>query len=730
MKTLEVNYPPEQRRLLIDHLLRDIRATADEAGVDVDAAFLDVAVRDCGYDIERGFRTDGSGDFGFDFIEVSEREAFIFQSKSVDAEALIDYAGDNVLSPEKIGDLHRILSVLDNLNAIPDAANTKLRKGLEELRVQISRAGRAIDPDDVHPAMQSDGEPAYLITIIFVALAQSLSAQADEEFANLSSRTVVQFGGIPIGVRFQVKLVDELISERWRKENEQWKDRSGKKREKIRLTVCDNQVLRPGQSYVFFTRAIDLVKAYEDFGYQIFEPNVRAEIHNSPVNKEIKRSVSSRKGRIEFRHLNNGITIVADSVHSVGPKDRLSAIEATRPGIVNGLQTVKSLHDGYKELSEAQDQSHFEDHCAVLCRVHALASVSDVNQLIKATNNQNAMKPRNLRSNDPEQLIYEQLFAELHWFYQRKEGAWRAFKGGPKGWPKLGGKQPKDFRSGKAERVVDNEEIAQNWLCFIGYSKEAINERKAIFSPERDDLYRLCFLLTPEKHGFHHSYRLRHAADTAVKESPSAGGLLMAQLSRELYEFLVPSAKVARAEAIQRLGIKDDLSKEELETKLVNDDRYMTTRVMNGTKTLFVEFLGFIMMEVLGRKLHSRASAIMDRGAFGKLYREHRIEPAKEIIDTKAFTADEALLAIYELYIHCIYRLVTDPSWKRQYDAATVKARFLYDDKNRQRLIEELLTLDKLIERRGLGQPWSDIFDEAKGVFAFFRSWVPIANKR
>jgi hypothetical protein len=57
--------------------------------------FLDVAVRDLGYDIERGFRSDGSGDFGFDYLEVSEREAYVFQSKGVDAEALIEYAGEN-----------------------------------------------------------------------------------------------------------------------------------------------------------------------------------------------------------------------------------------------------------------------------------------------------------------------------------------------------------------------------------------------------------------------------------------------------------------------------------------------------------------------------------------------------------------------------------------------------------------------------------------------------------
>jgi hypothetical protein len=178
-----------------------------------------------------------------------------------------------------------------------------------------------------------------------VALAHKLSAQAQEEFEKLSAKTELDLGEILIGVRFQLKLVDELISERWRKENEQWKDRSGKKREKVRLTICDNQVLRPGPSYVFFTRAIDLVRAYEDFGYQIFEPNVRAEIHNSPVNKEIKRSVSSRKGRIEFRHLNNGITIIADSIHGVGPKDKLSAIDVVQPGIVNGFIVLDSPLD-------------------------------------------------------------------------------------------------------------------------------------------------------------------------------------------------------------------------------------------------------------------------------------------------------------------------------------------------------------------------------------------------
>jgi hypothetical protein len=720
----EIRYPGEQRKLLVDHLVRDIRGTADSAGVEVETAFLDVCIRDLGYDKEHGYATDGSGDFGFDFVDISDREAFVFQSKSVDADALNEYDGANVVGPEKLGDLQRIASVLRHLDEIPENSNTVLRRALEELRIQISRAGRAIEHDEKNGHGDELREPPYTVTVVLVCLGQRLSAQAAEEFEKITKSNSADYCGIKVGLQFQLKLVDDIISERWRKENDIWRDRTGKKREKVRLSIFESQVLHPGQSYVFFTRAHDLVKAYEDFGYQIFEPNVRAEIHNSPVNKEIKRSVSSRKGRLEFRHLNNGITIIAQSVHGVGPKDKLTALEISQPGIVNGLQTVKSLHDGFKELTSPQDQAHFEQHCAVLCRVHGLQSVTDVAQLIKATNNQNAMKPRNLLSNNPEQLIYEQLFAELSWFYQRKEGGWRAFKGNPKGWPKIGGRQPRDFKSGKAERVVDNEEIAQNWLSFIGYSKEAINQRKFIFSSDTDDLYRLCFMLTPAKHAYHHSYRMREGIEASSKDSPSAGALLFAQLIRNLYEATVPGPKEARSEAITRLGIKPGLPKEELETKLINDDRYMTNRVMNGTKTLFVEFVGFIMLEVWGPKFQALAPSVMSRGAFGELFQNTSVDPAKSVLSAGRFSTEDAVIAIFKLYEECIYRLVTDPSWKRQYDAANVKSRFLYEDKNRQRLIEELRTVDQLIGRRGLGQPWSDMFDEAGGVFDFFKSWL------
>ena len=149
----------------------------------------------------------------------------------------------------------------------------------------------------------------------------------------------------------------------------------------------------------------------------------------------------------------------------------------------------------------------------------------------------------------------------------------------------------------------------------------------------------------------------------------------MAQLSRELYEALVPGPKNARSEAIARLGIRQDLVKEELETKLINDDKYMTNRVMNGTKTLFWEFIGYIMIEVYGRRLNSVAIDIMNKGSFGELFSNHTVEPAKRAVEFNLFSRDQAIISVFELYKHCIYRLITDPAWKRQYDAANVKSR-------------------------------------------------------
>ena len=82
---------------------------------------------------------------------------------------------------------------------------------------------------------------------------------------------------------------------------------------------------------MFFAKASQLVDAYQEIGYQIFESNVRCEIKNSSVNKAIKASLRAHRGREEFKHLNNGITIICDSFKYIGSKQDTSAVRITAP---------------------------------------------------------------------------------------------------------------------------------------------------------------------------------------------------------------------------------------------------------------------------------------------------------------------------------------------------------------------------------------------------------------
>ena len=107
---------------------------------------------------------------------------------------------------------------------------------------------------------------------------------------------------------------------------------------------------------------------------------------------------------------------------------------AHRTGVVNGLQTVVALHTAYQQLDD-REKEDFEKNCSVLVRLLVKSALEDITRVVKATNNQNPMKPRNLVSNNLEQLIYTRIFAsELVWFYQAKEGAWDAFVSDPKRW--------------------------------------------------------------------------------------------------------------------------------------------------------------------------------------------------------------------------------------------------------------------------------------------------------
>jgi hypothetical protein len=617
MSTSSPRFPEVQRSNLTNQLGWLLQRKLDEEELSFDRAYSHIALDILGYDLGLGTMSDGRGDFGIDYWVVDERTATIFQFKSHDFTEVLD---PNFTADSKyLSDLPRIDSLLTHLNEVPAEANPKVQDFVKELRSAVHR----------HSLTAHATEAPFEITIFFCCLAKRFTDQAAEEFGRLAKEKNILWSDQTLHVATIPIMIDDLISERWRESNTDWRTSSGQRDDKIELHVR-GEMISSAKSAVFFTNAYDVVAAFDRFGYQMFEPNVRCELKRSKVNEAIRESVKRAKGRREFKHLNNGITLISANFQKVN-RTGGTVIRITQPGIINGLQTVKSVHDAYDELND-KDKEHFATDCEVLVRLHTRQAVSDYKELVKSTNNQNPMQPRNLRSNDPEQVYFERLFADLNWFYERKEGAWKAFQSDSDLWGSLRGKKVSDFKiSGVNVRSVDNLEMAQAWLSFIGFSNEAIHYKRDIFSDDR--LYDVVFKQRVIKHGYDYNFLFSDPAlrAEAQDQAPNPQSLLLSELLREVADGLTPTRRQNRDEAVKRLKL-EKLKKEDQDAQLVRDGSYIRGLVLAGAKYLFVDFCGLILFRVLGASIYDVAGNLLQTRSMKPVYTMRDLEPMRNVL--------------------------------------------------------------------------------------------------
>jgi hypothetical protein len=397
---------------LLHALSNDVKEVSEANGIALDKAFSRLSAEWLGYQLEDDQFIDGAHDKGIEFWFQSDVGFDIFQAKT----HLPDSNGELILDSfdnEGVNDLQRVKNFL--LNTTSDLKN-------KQLKLFAHRWEHAIDS-----RRGTDEADPLKVNLGLVLLGYGLTPGALQDF-ELYEKTLehaIDIRGVKVEFSLSLHTVETLLERRWREENRSWKDISGAKKNTVDLHPESPQdALVKNNTAVFYCRCYDLVKAYQSFGYQLFEPNVRCNITVSKVNAAIRDSVTSRVTREEFRFLNNGVTVVCKSyTKPSGNKPYFRVIE---PGVVNGLQTVYALQEAYQKLGNA-DKEHFEKSCFVLVRLLQEQSIRDLSRMVRATNTQNPMQPRNLVSNHSEQIIFEKLFAGLGWFYERKEGAWDAY---------------------------------------------------------------------------------------------------------------------------------------------------------------------------------------------------------------------------------------------------------------------------------------------------------------
>ncbi|MBZ0292973.1 MAG: AIPR family protein [Anaerolineae bacterium] len=551
------------------------------------------------------------------------------------------------------------------------------------------------------------------VTLHLVLLGEGLTFSAKSEFDTFqtSLQNIEYIHDVPIKILATLHTVDDIVDSKWREDNRSWVDITGRSYSTIDLTPAGD-FISDNANAVFYCSAVDLVRAYEMLGYQLFEPNVRANIKHSRVNEAIRNSILHQKSRREFRFLNNGVTITSDSFTK--PKGGRISFKVNHPGVVNGLQTVVALHTAYNKLSHA-DKEDFEKNCHVLVRVLNAQAVSDITSVVKATNNQNPMRPRNLVSNNAEQLTFVRLFSDKGWFYEAKQGAWDAFEKDAKRWRPNLNKRPKDFQGeGRKVRRIDNERLAQTWLSLIGFSPEAINRKKELFD---EPYYSLIFKQQTTQHGTKYE-NISNASDEAINEAPNHYLLLISYIASEFARSATQPARQNRLDSCRRLGI--DLEKTpraEVDARLVQDDSYILNQALNGMSMLFTEFLGYVLYETLGSQFHILGPRLVSNHTIKNLALSGSFDSVKSIVDAD-FDPKDFLVFMWLAFVDTIQDMLSG-GWGESYRAANIKVRFIFSKETRNLLYREVSNKNQFMKKRTLTKVWAIGVPEGQGLFDF-----------
>lgn len=179
----------------------------------------------------------------------------------------------------------------------------------------------------------------------------------------------------------------------------------------IALELSRREHFRHGENSILATvSAKSVAKAVRNKGLHIFEANARLPLLRSEINKEIAATLGDSDGRRHFWDFNNGLTILCDDFSSPERKISLRAAQ-----IVNGCQTAFTLSKNMEKL----------DHVEVICRIIRRVTHMQSDRIRRATNLQNAMLERDLRSGDRVQKMLQMGFRRRGYFYERKRDEYK-----------------------------------------------------------------------------------------------------------------------------------------------------------------------------------------------------------------------------------------------------------------------------------------------------------------
>ena len=203
-----------------------------------------------------------------------------------------------------------------------------------------------------------------------------------------------------------------------------------------------------------------LAEAYEEFRSAIFSFNPRGPQGSNKVNNDILETLKDPLLKSHFHLLNNGITVVCDSLTVDEATD---SVRIENFQIVNGCQTVYTLFRAKPKLDES-----------VRCNVRLIEGLARIHERIaKASNSQTGVKAEQLASLDP---VHDRIHDELDkcdppWYYEKQLGHLRL----------LTEAQRRAHRTRYQDRKISITHLGQYGAAFLGFPILAKHDLKAMF---------------------------------------------------------------------------------------------------------------------------------------------------------------------------------------------------------------------------------------------------------
>ncbi len=220
-------------------------------------------------------------------------------------------------------------------------------------------------------------------------------------------------------------------------------------------------VIRTGiraTTYVLPVQALELVGMDGIDDGTLFTQNVRQSLGNTKVNKALRRSVMQPAEHENFPLYHNGVNILCHSAHLDEEHEKL---RITNYVVVNGAQSITTFRRAKSALSP---------DLRVLAKIIQIDDPDLSKKITINSNNQNAIKARDLKSNNEIQLRLREEFSHVE-----------------------GGAYDLEIKRGQgidaAKTVVTNEEAGRLLLAFDLMSPESCHQIYKVFDDRYADIF-------------------------------------------------------------------------------------------------------------------------------------------------------------------------------------------------------------------------------------------------